>query len=99
MRPLGANANAQLILPGEKKNYSKSSDNFYLKYHQKTQSFQSVRQSSFCHYRTCSETDTGKSKIENVENSKKRIVQEKNATSEIYLIAANDINLIRLISN
>ena len=31
MRPSGANANAQLILPGEKKNYSKSSDNFYLK--------------------------------------------------------------------
>ena len=31
MRPSGANANAQIILPGEKKNYSKSSDNFYLK--------------------------------------------------------------------
>ena len=43
---------------------------FTLNYHQTTQNFQSVRQSKLCHYRTCSETGFGKSKIEYVEKRK-----------------------------
>ena len=73
--------------------------NFNLNYHQKTQRFQSVKQSSFCYYRACNETDVGKSKIENVENGKKKIVQNKNATSKTYLISAQIIIQIRLISD
>ena len=72
MRPSGKNANAQLILPGEKKIILKVLLNFILNYHQKTQRFQSVKQSNFCQYRACNETDVGKSKIENVENGKKK---------------------------
>ena len=46
-RPSGSNANAQLILPGE--NFLREIlINFNLNYHQKTQKFQSVKQSSFC---------------------------------------------------
>ena len=96
MRPSGANANAQLILPGEKKFLQR---NFNLNYHQKTQRIQSVKQSSFCYYRACSETDFGKSKRENEGNGKKKTVQNKNATSKTYLISANVIIPIRLISD
>ena len=73
--------------------------NFNLIYHQKTQSVQSVKQSSFCYYRACSETDFGKNKMENEGNGKKKIVQNKNAISKTYLISANVIIPIRLISD
>ena len=68
-----------------KKNfYRKILINFNLIYHQKTQRIQSVKQSSFCYYRACSETDFGKSKRENEGNGKKKTVQNKNATSKTY---------------
>ena len=57
--------------------------NFNLNYHQKTHRFQSVKQSSFCYFRVCSETDFGKNKMENEGNGKKKIVQNKNALSKI----------------
>ena len=83
-----------------KKNfYRKILINFNLNYHQKTQRIQSVKQSSFCYYRACSETDFGKSKRKNEGNGKKKTVQNKNATSKTYLISANVIIPIRLISD
>ena len=46
--------------------------NFNLIYHQKTQRVQSVKQSSFCYYRACIETDFGKNKMKNEGNGKKK---------------------------
>ena len=73
--------------------------NFNWNYHQKNQRYQSVKQSSVCYYRACSETDFGKNKMENEGNGKKKIVQNKSATSKTYLISANVIIPIRLISD
>ena len=48
--------------------------NFIFNYHQKTQRLQGVKLSNFGQYRAGNETDVGKSKIENEENGKKKIV-------------------------
>ena len=73
--------------------------NFIFNYHQKTQRLQGVKLSNFGQYRAGNETDVGKSKIENEENGKKKIVENKNATSKTYLISAQIIIQIRLISD
>ena len=51
--------------------------NFNLNYHHKTKRFQSVKQSSFCYYRACSETDFGKIKRENEGNGKRKKLFKK----------------------
>ena len=99
MRPSGANANAQLILPGEKKNYLKSSAKLYFKLPQKNAKISKCKTIKFLPIPGMQWDWFRQNKMENEGNGRKKIVQNKNATSKTYLISANVITPIRLISD
>ena len=97
--PFGRKCQCSINFARWKKNYLKSSAKLHFKLPQKNAKISKCKTIKFLPIPGMQWDWFRQNKMENEGNGRKKIVQNKNATSKTYLISANVITPIRLISD